>query len=260
MRLDLHSHSTGSDGTETPSELAARAAQRGLAIFALTDHDAVTPIEVAGTRTIRAVEISCDHAGKTIHLLAYDRGGAGWSDLEAKLAATRAARKNRLRVMAAKLKARGVVIDVEPIITRAADGRSVGRPDLARAMVAQGAATSLKDAFARHLYDNGPVDVPHRALSLRDALALGRAANAAMSLAHPHLYEPALVRAHAGEGLGAIEAFYAGYDPGEREQWIALADELELVCTGGADAHGPDDPIGVELPDDRAQALLDWLA
>jgi predicted metal-dependent phosphoesterase TrpH len=259
MRLDLHSHSTGSDGTESPTELAARVAQRGLAIFALTDHDAVTPIEVAGTRTIRAVEISCDHAGKTIHLLAYDRGGAAWTELEAKLVATREARRNRLRVMAAKLKARGIVIDVEPMIARA-DGRSVGRPDLARAMVAQGKATSLKDAFARHLYDNGPVDVPHRALSLRDALALGRAANAAMSLAHPHLYEPSLVRAHVGDGLGGIEAFYGGYDPGERAQWIELADELGLVCTGGADAHGPDDSIGVELPDDRAEKLLEWLA
>ncbi|HEY1549939.1 MAG TPA: PHP domain-containing protein [Kofleriaceae bacterium] len=259
MRLDLHSHSTGSDGLESPLELAARAAQRGLAIFALTDHDAVTPIEVAGTRTIHAVEISCDHAGKTIHLLAYDRGGAAWPELEAKLAATREARRNRLRVMAAKLKARGITIDVEPMIATA-DGRSVGRPDLARAMVAQGAATSFKDAFARHLYDNGPVDVPHRALSLRDALALGRAANAAMSLAHPHLYDPRLVREHARDGLGGIEAFYGGYDPGEREQWITLADELDLVCTGGADSHGPDDPIGVELPDDRARALLDWLA
>ena len=259
MRLDLHSHSTGSDGTESPAELAARVAGRGFAIFALTDHDSVTPIEIAGTRTIRAVEISCDHAGKTIHLLAYDRGGAAWPELETRLAATREARKNRLRVMAAKLKQRGIAIDVEPMISRA-DGRSVGRPDLARAMVAQGAATSMKDAFARHLYDNGPVDVPHRALSLVDALALGRAANAAMSLAHPHLYDAKLVRDHAREGLGGVEAFYGGYDPGERAQWIELADELGLVCTGGADSHGPDDPVGVELPDDRASALLEWLA
>ena len=150
-------------------------------------------------------------------------------------------------------------IDVEPIITRA-DGRSVGRPDLARAMVAAGAATSMDDAFARHLYDNGPVDVPQHGLSLRDALALGRAANAAMSLAHPHLYDPKIVRAHAADGLGGVEAFYAGYDPGERARWIELADALGLVCTGGADSHGADHAIGIELPDDRGAALLDWLA
>ena len=259
MRCDLHSHSTESDGLEPPTELAARAAAQNLAVFALSDHDTCTRIEVPGTRVIRAVEISCDHGGRTIHVLAYDRGGAGWADLEARLVATREARRNRLRVMAAKLAQRGIRIDVEPIIRRA-DGRSVGRPDLARAMVAQGAATSMDDAFARHLYDNGPVDVPHHGLSLRDALALGRAANAAMSLAHPHLYHPSLVRDHVRDGLGGVEAFYAHYDPGERARWIQLADELGLVCTGGADSHGPGTPIGVELPDDRAAALLDWLA
>ncbi|HEY3806025.1 MAG TPA: hypothetical protein VGL61_25630 [Kofleriaceae bacterium] len=259
MRCDLHCHSTESDGTETPAEVAARVAALGLALFALSDHDIVTRIEVPGTRVVRAVEISCDYQGRTIHLLAYDRGGAGWPDLEARLAATREARRNRLRVMAAKLAQRGVRIDVEPIIARA-DGRSVGRPDLARAMVAAGAATSLDDAFARHLYDNGPVDVPHHGLSLRDALALGRAANAAMSLAHPHLYDPKIVRQHAADGLGGVEAFYAGYDPGERARWIQLADELGLVCTGGADSHAADHPIGIELPDDRAAKLLDWLA
>jgi predicted metal-dependent phosphoesterase TrpH len=259
MRCDLHSHSTESDGTESPAEVAARAAGRDLALFALSDHDICTPIEIPGVRVVRAVEISCDYAGRTIHVLAYDRGGSGWADLEARLAATRDARRNRLRVMAAKLAQRGVRIDVEPIIARA-DGRSVGRPDLARAMVAAGAATSMDDAFARHLYDNGPVDVPHHGFRLVDALALGRAANAAMSLAHPHLYNPALLRDHARDGLGGVEAFYGGYDPGERARWTDLADELGLVCTGGADSHGPDDPIGIELPDDRAAALLEWLA
>src|SRR5688572_6351932 len=189
MRWELHCHSTCSDGTEDATKVAARAAERGVAVFALTDHDtcAATGLAVAGARSIRAVEMSCDDNGKTIHVLAYDRGG-DWASLEARLESVRVARKNRMRVMAARLAQRGIKVDVEPLIAEA-DRRSVGRPDLARLMVAAGAASSMKDAFARHLYDGGPVDVPHSALPLVEALAVGRAAGAAMSLAHPHLYE-----------------------------------------------------------------------
>src|SRR6185503_13000841 len=100
-------------------------------------------------------------------------------------------------------------------------GQSLGRPDLARLMVAAGAVKTVKDAFTRHLYDNGPVDVPHNSLALPDALALGRAAGAAMSLAHPHLYDQlgvALLRKHQPNGLLGVEAFYAVYDPYERKR------------------------------------------
>ena len=101
MRFELHCHSTCSDGTEEPHQVAARAAERKVDVFALTDHDtcAGSAVEVAGARTVRAVEMSCDDAGRTIHVLAYDRGGA-WHLLEDRLAAVRTARTNRLRVMA----------------------------------------------------------------------------------------------------------------------------------------------------------------
>jgi predicted metal-dependent phosphoesterase TrpH len=166
--------------------------------------------------------------------------------------------------MAVRLEARGIKIDVEPLIARA-DGRSVGRPDLARAMVAGGHATSMKDAFARHLFDRGPVDDPHQALPIADAIALGRAAGAAMSLAHPHLYDHLgveLLRRHREDGLGGVEAYYGAYDARERARWIELADELGLVCTGGSDWHGPKDAQsqpGVDLPEDRSAQLCAWL-
>jgi predicted metal-dependent phosphoesterase TrpH len=270
MRFELHCHSTCSDGTEPPERVAERAAERGVHVFALTDHDTCAGrAHVAGARNLRAVELTCDADGKTIHVLAYDRGGE-WSAIDDKLAAVRTARKNRLRVMAAKLAQRGIHIDVEPMLADA-DRRAVGRPDLARAMVAAGAATSPRDAFARHLYDGGPVDVPNRALSLADALAAGRAANAAMALAHPHLYEQlgvSLLRRHKPDGLTGIEAFYGVYDLASRRRWIDVADELGLVCTGGSDWHGPEKAgtmnstgteVGVDLPDRRADALLAWL-
>jgi predicted metal-dependent phosphoesterase TrpH len=258
MRFELHCHSTCSDGTETPAAVAARAKARGVGVFALTDHDTCAGSAAAGG--IRAVEISCDEGGRSIHLLAFARGG-GFGALEDKLGDLREARRNRMRVMGAKLAQRGIRIDVEPMIADAERaGRTIGRPDLARAMVAHGAATSVRDAFSRFLYDGGPVDVPHRALTLAGAVELGQAAGAALSLAHPHLYDPALLRAH--RGIEGVEAFYGAYDPKERARWIEIADELGLVCTGGSDWHGPEDATfepGVDLPDDRAERLTSWL-
>ena len=266
MRFELHCHSTCSDGTESPGQVAARAAERAIAVFALTDHDTCdgSDVAVAGARVIRGVELSCDDDGRTVHVLAFDRGGA-WATLEARLEAVREARRNRLRVMAARLARRGITIDIETLVGEAAR-RSIGRPDLARAMVAAGAASSMKDAFSRHLYDGGPVDVPHRALPLREAIEIGRAAGAAMSLAHPHLYDERsahYLRRHKADGLTGIEAFYGAYDPRERARWIAVADQLGATCTGGSDWHGPEAPNalpGIDLPDDRSDALLEWLA
>lgn len=265
MRWELHCHSTCSDGTEEATAVAARAAERGVGVFALTDHDtcAATGLPVANARSIRAVEMSCDNRGRTVHVLAYDRGG-DWASLVARLESVRVARKNRLRTMAARLAMRGITLDIEPLLADA-DRRSVGRPDLARAMVAAGKASSMKDAFSRHLYDGGPVDVPHSALPIEEALAAGRAAGAAMALAHPHLYDDrsfALVRRFKSEGLTGIEAFYGAYDPRERQRWIDLADAEGLVCTAGSDWHGPEEAscaVGVDLDDARSDALLRWL-
>ena len=270
MRFELHCHSTCSDGTEPPEQVAARAAARAVEVFALTDHDtcAGSAVSAGNARVLRAVEISCDEptTGRTIHVLAYDRGAPGWTDLEQRLGDLRVARRNRMRVMAARLAQRGIRVDVEPMISDAeTSGRTLGRPELARLMVAAGAVSSLKEAFTRHLYDGGPVDVPHHALALPDALALGRAAGAAMSLAHPHLYDHLgveLLRRHHRDGLAGVEAFYGVYDPHERKRWIDLADELGLVCTAGSDWHGPEEAnaqVGVDVPGDRGERLLAWL-
>jgi predicted metal-dependent phosphoesterase TrpH len=266
MRFELHCHSTCSDGSEPPERVAARAAERGVEVFALTDHDTCAGSASAqlAARVIRAVELSCDDAGRTVHVLAYDRGG-DWAALEARLTAVREARRNRLRVMAARLLQRGIAVDVEPLLAEA-DRRSIGRPDLARAMVAAGVVSSVKEAFSRHLYDGGPVDVPHAGLPLAEAVELGAAAGAALSLAHPHLYDDrgaGYLRRYQARGLTGVEAYYGAYDARERGRWTSLADQLGLTCTGGSDWHGPDAshaPPGIDLPADRAAALLAWLA
>src|SRR5262249_33110697 len=128
MRFELHCHSTCSDGTESPEQVAKRAAERNIEVFALTDHDTCAgTAHVAGARNLRAVELTCDSAGRTIHVLVYDRGGA-WSAIEDQLAAIRESRKNRLRGMAAQLQHRGSRIDVEPFPPQAGQ-RAGGRPD-----------------------------------------------------------------------------------------------------------------------------------
>jgi len=275
MRVDLHCHSTCSDGTDAPAAVGARARERAVALFCLTDHDTCAghadaasahggaPRAAAGGAiVIRGAEISCDDDERTVHVLAYDTGGA-WAELETRLDAMRDARRSRLRVMAERLARRGMRVDVEPILA-AAGTRSVGRPDLARALVEQGHVSSVKEAFSRWLYDGGPGDAPGHRLPIAEALALGRAVGARMALAHPHhLGDRAgrLARRFRKEGLDGIEAYYAAYDPTERGRWLKLAGDLDLVCTAGSDRHAAGDfDLGVELPDDRAERLLAWLA
>ena len=159
--------------------------------------------------------------------------------------------------MAVQLEARGIKFDVEPMIANAS-GRSVGRPDLARAMVAAGHVTSMKEAFSRHLFDGGPVDIPHHALPLPEALELGRAAGAAMSLAHPHLYDhlgvALLRRSCAPMKLTGVEGVLRRLRARRAPRWIELAAELDLPCTGGSDWHGPKDAVAQVGIDPRCRA------
>jgi predicted metal-dependent phosphoesterase TrpH len=247
--------------------VGALAREREVELFCLTDHDtcagsaAATAARGDGAIVLRGVEISCNHENHTIHVLAFDTGGP-WSELERQLDEQREARRNRLRVIAARLAQRGVHLDIEGLI-EAAGTRSVGRPDIARAMIEQGVVRSMKEAFDRWLFDGGPGDAPGHRLPLAEALALGRAVGARMSLAHPHQVGDkagAMLRRHKADGLEGIEAFYGQYDAGERGRWIKLADQLGLVCTAGSDRHTPDDlALGIDLPTERASRLREWL-
>jgi predicted metal-dependent phosphoesterase TrpH len=264
VRFELHCHSTCSDGALAPEAVATAAAARAVEVFALTDHDtcAGTPAAApAGARAIRATEISCDDNGRSVHVLAYDTGGA-WALLEDRLAAVREARRRRLRVMAARLAQRGMQVDVERVIAAAGD-RSVGRPDLARLMLQHGWVGSMKEAFSRHLYDGGPVDVAHRELPLAEAIALGRDAGARMALAHPHQHGDRAVQILQrlrGAGLDGIEVHYGAYDAVERRKWSDVAASLGLVATAGSDFHDVGDPPhGVDVDATIGKRLLEWL-
>jgi predicted metal-dependent phosphoesterase TrpH len=217
---------------------------------------------------LRGVELSCGELGRTIHLLVYGLAdGPGLEALSVRLARQLEARVARLRKICERLARLGIALDPEHVLRRAHG--VPGRPDVARALVAAGVCSSPREAFTRFLRDGGPADVDIDRVSLAEGLALGRAAGARMSLAHPHaLGEPALVRElfrrHRDAGLEGLEAFYGKYARAQSRAWLRMCDELDLVATGGSDFHGDMAPEvsrpGIDLPDDRAHALIDWLA
>lgn len=274
MRVDLHCHSTHSDGSFAADEVATRAGRMGVELFCLTDHDTLAGYEAtraalpASTTVLRGVELSCKHQTKTIHLLMYGvQEGPGAEALEQRLVGVQDDRRSRLRAICGRLDELGIHLDADQILRDAA-GRTPGRPDVARALLAVKAVRSLREAFERYLHDNGPADVAFARISLAEGLELGKACGARMSLAHPHtLRSPALVadlyRRHRADGLEGIEALYGRYAHAEREGWLRLAKQLELVVTGGSDFHGEAMPEvaqpGIELPEPHAARLCDWL-
>jgi predicted metal-dependent phosphoesterase TrpH len=271
MLVDLHCHSSCSDGSETPQHVAEMACARGVALFCLTDHDTcagfVDSSAAAGDMVVvRGVELSCREAGRPVHLLLYDAAiGPGWELVEEVLTEVKQARRLRLRDIADRLAGLGMVVDVDSILAAAA-GRAVGRPDIARALVSSGQVGSIQDAFTRYLYDGGPGDVAIDRVSVEAGLELGRRAGCKVALAHPHLQGNRahdLVRRYRDSGLGAIEAYYGLYNARARARWAALAAAEGLVVTAGSDYHGDLFPkvkdVGVELPDIHYQSLLAWL-
>jgi predicted metal-dependent phosphoesterase TrpH len=268
VRIELHCHSTWSDGSLPAAEVAALARDRGVELFCLTDHDSCagygTTREIFGDRAVRGVELSCHDNGRTVHVLVYDTGG-DWEIIDAALASQARARRQRLSQMAARLEQLGAPIDVDAILATAG-GRSVGRPDLARALVDAGHVRSNQEAFHRFLRDGGPADVPVRRLSVADGLELGRRAGARMALAHPDTLGSRalpLIREHRDAGLDGVEAIYGAYPPRDRDRWLRIADQLDLVVTAGSDFHGEMMPMipapGIELDDARYRRLLAWL-
>jgi predicted metal-dependent phosphoesterase TrpH len=272
MRLEMHCHSTASDGADAPAAVGRQAAAGGLALFCLTDHDTCAgwaeAAEAFGSTgaALCGVEVSACEEGRTVHLLVYDAGRDGtWAALGERLADQALARRTRMREMLARLAGRGVAVALADVEAEAA-GAVLGRPHLARALVRGGHVSSVAEAFDRWLADGGAADVPLARLAVADALELARAAGARVSLAHPHTHGPVraadLVRRYRAAGLEGLEAWYAAYSPREREDWLAMARDLGAVVTAGSDYHGVPEVaagVGVELPEPYAARLLAWL-
>lgn len=270
MWVDLHCHSVHSDGSESASSVAARAARRGVELLCLTDHDSCEGYAAtvgACRHVMRGLELSCIEGGRTVHILVYDvaRDDERWGRMEESLARMRARRKDRIREIAAELARLGMPIDIDAIIAAAGE-RSVGRPDVARALVRSGAVRSMDEAFERYLGDGKVADVPVGKISVAEGLALAGDAGGKMSLAHPHTLgdiSEALVTRYRDHGLEGLECYYGTYTSRQRKRWLDVARKLDLVVTAGSDFHGRFTPQipepGISLPEPQAARLCQWL-
>ncbi len=246
MRVDLHSHSSVSDGLDSPAELVRKMRDAGIDAFALTDHDTLQGLpearaeaERAGLELIAGAEVSADFQGQDdVHILALfvdeknDR-------FNTRLGERQGNRRRRGELMAEKLIAAGYALDLEAIRADVGDG-VFGRPHLARALVRAGYASSNDDAFGRFLGRGHPWYVPSTKWQAADVLATIREAGGVSSLAHAIWYREAeaLARALAAEGLDAVEVFHPDHGPEEEARFGALAHELDLLVTAGSDFHG----------------------
>lgn len=253
-RIDLHAHTVVSDGTLTPTELVELAAREGLAAIAVTDHDHVGGIAEArragerlGVEVVPGIELSVSHRAGEFHLLGYLLDPEE-SRLLAALATLREDRAGRAARIVERLNALGVDVSIEDVAREAGTdgGGSIGRPHVARALMAKGLVGSMKEAFDLYLADGRPAAVPKRKMTAQEALALVHGAGGVAVLAHPVTVRvearEALVRELAQLGLDGIEVTHSKHGAAEREAFGSLARELGLVETGGSDFHGENKP------------------
>jgi predicted metal-dependent phosphoesterase TrpH len=251
MRIDLHTHSSFSDGTDTPSELVGKARAVGLDVVGLTDHDtfdgldeAVAVGERLGVHVVRGMELSCSRRGSSVHVLAYGADAAGPA-LAAEMARVRDGRLGRLAGVLAKLAELGVPVSEAEVMAQVGESPSVGRPHIADALIEAGHVRDRQEAFDRFLADGGPAHVHRYTIEVDRGIDLVREAGGLAVIAHPwgrgreHILPPrvleALVRDH---GLDGVEVDHQDHDFDARRRLRTLADSLGLLATGSSDYHG----------------------
>jgi predicted metal-dependent phosphoesterase TrpH len=268
VRIDLHVHSSASDGTDPPAVVVRRAAAAGLDVVALTDHDTARGTGAArdalppGLTLVPGMELSCLLNGSSLHMLAYlfDPGDPA---LAAETERIRDDRTHRARAMVARLAELGAPVTWEQV-TRIAGGAVVGRPHIARAMAESGVVGTPADACtAEWIGDGGRAYAGRYAPAPERAIALVRAAGGLPVLAHPRSpgYEVGDedIAALAAAGLAGIEVFHPDHDHPERTRLAALARSLGLVMTGGSDDHGSFNASGLgseTTPPEEYERLL----
>jgi len=268
--IDLHLHTTASDGRCAPEELVALARAAALTVIAVTDHDTTAATaEVsrlassAGMRAISGIEVTAVEAGRDVHVLGYF---VEWQRpaLQKFLAVQRTHRVERVGEIAARLASLGMPLSIEPILAEAArdSSRSIGRPQVARAMIAAGYVTTVDEAFARWLGRDAPAFVPRTGASPEAVIATIHDAAGIASLAHPGRtgIDERIPALHAA-GLDALEAFHSDHDEAARQRYVRLAEALDLHVTGGSDFHGdparPVRPGSTTLPERYWHALCE---
>ena len=243
--VDLHSHTTASDGTLAPRELVRAAVKRGVRVLAVTDHDSTDGLSEALDEATRhpplvivpGLEINCDVPGAEVHVLGYevDYEAVWFQDFLREQRAERVARVHRIAERLAEL---GMPIDPAEVFAIVKEG-SAGRPHVAQVMVRRGYVKSVREAFDRWLHAGGPANVPRRRLTPVDAIAIIRRAGGVPVFAHPGLAarDEAIPDMVAG-GLMGIEVYYAEHSATQTAHYKDLCRRHGLIATGGSDYHG----------------------
>ena len=267
--IDLHTHTTASDGRDPPAELVQRAVQAGVTILAVTDHDTVAGCEAAAAacgecriQFVPGIEITAVADGGDIHVLGYFIDTRS-ERLRRFLADQRQHRIGRVREMIRRLAAAGIVLDEDAIVQPAVDdpAKSAGRPWIARALVAAGHVDSTDEAFDRWLARGRPAFVPRTGASPAEVFARIHDADGIASLAHPALAgRDDGIDAFVRDGLDAIEAYHSEHDAAATARYLSLAQRLDVAVSGGSDyhgdAHGPATPGAVSLPPEHFDRLV----
>ncbi len=249
MRIDLHTHSSASDGTEPPAGVVAAAAAAGLDVVALTDHDTTAGWDEAaaaatahGVALVRGTEVSALSRGVSVHLLSYLQDPADPA-LAGLIAQTREARLHRGRAMVERL-AEDLPITWDDVVAQQAPGTVVGRPHIADALVALGVVPDRTAAFADLLSARGRYYVPYYAPEAAEAVAAIRASGGVPVFAHPgadgrgRIVPDAVIADLAAAGLAGLEVHHRDHGPEQRARLTALAERLGLLVTGSSDYHG----------------------
>ena len=268
-KVDLHIHSTASDGRLSPEAVVFKAAELGLTTIALADHDSVAGIAPAliaakafpQLRVIPCIETSTEVPYGEVHVLGYFIDYTS-HNLQANLARLRHSRRERAQGMIAKLEKLGIHIEWQRVQEIAGSG-TIGRPHLAQAMLEKGYITSLKEAFTKYISQGGPAYVEREKMTPVEAVALILRANGLAVLAHPFTVnnpETVIIELKAA-GMVGIEAYYADYSADKVSRLVSLADRHNLIATGGSDYHGLDAGNetmigGVDVPTESVEQLI----
>ena len=248
--IDLHTHSTCSDGTDPPRRIPELAVAAGCSAVALTDHDTLAGLDEAarraaevGVRLVPGGEVSCAYRGRSAHVLVYFVDG-GDGPLQEELVRLREDRRTRNLRLVERLQELGMPVTYEEIVAEAAGEESVGRPHVATVLVRHGFAESIPDAFDRWLASGRPAHVPKARVAPAEIADRARASGGVAVLAHPLSMElgPSGLEEAVAElsaaGFAGIEAIYGRYSPHDRAMLARLAQRHGLVATGGSDYHG----------------------
>ena len=252
MKCDLHIHTYYSDGVFSPEKIVDTAIDVGLGAIALTDHDNILSYKVATDylkksgkndrlEVIEGVEINTLYKNYEVHILGYFMDDTN-SDFQNLLKVQQAARvKQTKEIITLLYKKEGIKIKYEDIVKQVAEGGSIGRPHIAKAITNAGGTSSVMEAYAKYIHDDSPVYIPRKTVSPHDAVEIIYDAGGVPVIAHPHDLDIAetLIKDLMSYGLRGIEAYHRKHSPACVDYFSSMAVVLGLIVTGGSDFHAP---------------------